>query len=287
MRGKSSISYSGIGRLAARPVVTDIMKVALENPEILSLAAGFTDTQSLPVSFVRDETVALCSSGVAPEYLQYGTTIGRPGLRRLVARRLSKADGHQSRSYHPDNVMITNGSQQALYLAMQVLCDPGDIILVESPSYFVFLELLKGLGIEGLGIPADSEGRIDPDGLAVLLGKLRAQNRLDRVRGVYLESWFSNPSTRCLGNGLKEAVAGVLKSFDLRVPILEDGAYRELYFRAPHPSSSILALPAFDDFPRLLLWDLRQALCQRVENWLRHLRSCRNFSQDAQHQGPP
>lgn len=239
--------------MAESPVITDIMRVALENPDILSLAAGFTDTHSLPVSFVRDETVSLCSSGGAPEYLQYGTTIGRPGLRRLVARRLSKADGHQSRSYHPENVMITNGSQQALYLAMQVLCDPGDIILVESPSYFVFLELLKGLGIEALGMPVDSEGRIDPDGLAELLQDLRGENRLSRVKGVYLESWFSNPSTRCLDNGEKEAIANVLKSFGSRIPILEDGAYRELYFSAPHSSASIFALEAFDDFPRVFL----------------------------------
>lgn len=248
---KSSISYSGVGRLAERPVITDIMKVALENPEILSLAAGFTDTRSLPVSFVRDETVALCSGGGAPEYLQYGTTIGRPGLRRLVAKRFARADGRQSRSYHPDNVMITNGSQQALYLAMQVLCDPGDIILVENPSYFVFLELLRGLGIEPLGIPVDSDGRIDPDGFAVLLNRLKGENRLSRVKGVYIDSWYSNPSTRCLDNEVKEAIAGVLKSVDLRAPILEDGAYRDLYFRTPHASASIFALHAFDDFPRL------------------------------------
>ena len=251
MRGKSNISYSEVGRLADQPVITDIMKVSLENPQLLSLAAGFTDTHSLPVSFVRDETVALCSSGVAPEYLQYGTTLGRPGLRRLVARRLSKEDGHQSPSYHPDNVMITNGSQQALYLAMQVLCDPGDIILVENPSYFVFLELLKGLGIEALGMPVDSEGCLDIHELAVLLRKLGAENRLGRVKGVYLDSWFSNPSTQCLDDGIKEALAVTLKSFGTTVPILEDGAYRELYYRDPYPSSSILALAAFDDFPRL------------------------------------
>ncbi len=240
-----------MARLAVRPVITDIRKVALENPNILSLAAGFTDTQSLPVSFVRDATVGLCSNGKPPEYLQYGTTIGRPGLRRIVAKRLSKIDRHQSPSYHADHVMITNGSQQALYLAMQVLCDPGDIILVESPSYFVFLELLRGLGIEAVGIPVDSDDNIDPEGLAMLLQSLRRENRLHRVKGIYIESWFSNPSTRCLDNAVKVALARVLKAAELMVPILEDGAYCELYFDTPYPSSSIFALDAFDDFPRL------------------------------------
>lgn len=245
------IRFSRIGQWAEPPVISDIMKVALENEQLLSLAAGFTDTEALPVQAVRDVAVSLATNGKSPEYLQYGTTLGRPKLRRLAAKRLSRSDNHQSPDYHPDHVMLTNGSQQALYLAMQVLCDPGDVLLVEGPSYFVFLELLKGLGIEARGIPVDDEDAIDVEALASMLESMKSDGSVDRLKGVYLLSWFSNPSTQCLSNGKKTAVAEVLTEAGLMLPILEDGAYVELFFEEPFPSTTIFAVEAFDAFPRL------------------------------------
>ena len=247
----SGIRFSRIGQWAEPPVISEIMKVALENEQLLSLAAGFTDTEALPVKSVRDVSVSLSSNGKSPEYLQYGTTLGRPGLRKQVSKRLSRFDHHQSPDYHPDHVMLTNGSQQALYLAMQVLCDPGDILLVESPSYFVFLELLKGLGIEAVGMPVDDQDELDTKGLIDLLENMKADGSIERLKGVYLESWFSNPSTRCLTNDKKGELAHVLRDAGLTLPILEDGAYIELFFEKPFPSTSIFAMEAFDAFPRL------------------------------------
>tara|TARA_Y100000588_G_scaffold92176_2_gene99605 strand:- start:3658 stop:4920 length:1263 start_codon:yes stop_codon:yes gene_type:complete len=247
----AKISFSRIGQLANPPIISHIMAVALENPDMLSLAAGFTDTKALPVQPVRDATLALSSNGKTPEYLQYGTTIGRPKLRKFVAKRLSQIDQHQSPAYNLDNVMLTTGSQQALYLAIQVLCDPGDILLVESPSYFVFLELLKGLGIQAVGIPVDENDEMDTVALSGMLAGWQSEGSLDKVKGVYIESWFSNPSTHCLSNGEKTALAEVLKEAGLLVPILEDGAYMELYFEEAFPSTSIFAIEAFDGFPRL------------------------------------
>lgn len=245
------ITFSRIGRLAEPPVITDIMKVALENKSLLSLAAGFTDTEALPVRFVRDAAVTLATSGKSPEYLQYGTTMGRAALRKFIAQRLSRHDHHQSLAYNPENVMLTNGSQQALYLAMQALCDPGDILLVESPSYFVFLELLKGLGIQALSLPVDEYEEVDVQAMERLLEQCKSNGSIERIKGIYLESWFSNPSTRCLNNGKKVEIAQVLKNAGLLIPFLEDGAYIELYFEHKFPSTSIFAIHELEEFPRL------------------------------------
>ncbi len=245
------IVYSHLGDIASPPVITEIMTIALENPELLSLAAGFTDTEGLPVSAVRDAAMELTTSGKTPEYLQYGTNQGRIALRKFVSRRLSFQDKHQSQDYNPDNVMITNGSQQALYLAMQALCDPGDIILVENPSYFVFLELLKGLGITAIGMPVGDNKIVDPEALRSLIQGLKEQGDIEKVKGIYLESWFSNPSTYCLPDELKVAVANVLTDEKLFIPVLEDAAYKELYYETEYPSRSIFAIPEFDAFPRL------------------------------------
>ncbi|MCZ6671547.1 MAG: PLP-dependent aminotransferase family protein, partial [Verrucomicrobia bacterium] len=247
----AKINFSRIGQLAEPPVISDIMNVALENPSLLSLAAGFTDTEALPVGAVRDATVSLTTNGKSPEYLQYGTTRGRPELRKFVAKRLSYFDQHQSPAYHPDHVMLTNGSQQALYLAMQVLCDPGDILLVEGPSYFVFLELLKGLGIQAVGLPVDDNDEIDTEALAQLLTEWEKDGSIDRLKGLYVESWFSNPSTHCLTNKKKIEIVSILKDTGTIIPILEDGAYFELYFEEKFPSTSVFAIEEFEPFPKL------------------------------------
>lgn len=246
-----AVRYSNLGVLAEPPVISQIMKVALENKGMLSLAAGFTDTEALPAKAIRDISISLTTSGKTPEYLQYGTTMGRPALRKFISQRLSRNDQHQSRAYNPDHIMLTNGSQQALYLAMQVLCDPNDIILVENPSYFVFLELLKGLGIQAVGLPVDENDEIDGAAFAALIDGFKSDGSIDKVKGIYLESWYSNPSTRCLTDEKKSEVSKILREADLVIPVLEDGAYFELYFEDRFPSSSILANKGFEGFPRL------------------------------------
>ncbi|MGE9292212.1 MAG: aminotransferase class I/II-fold pyridoxal phosphate-dependent enzyme, partial [Puniceicoccales bacterium] len=97
-----------------------------------------------------------------PDYLQYGTNRGRAGLLIEVANWLNASRGEvASERFSPESVFISNGSQQALYLAMQSLCDAGDIVLVQQPTYFVFLELCRGLGIRPVSLPALPDGGMD------------------------------------------------------------------------------------------------------------------------------
>lgn len=154
-------------------------------------------------------------------------------------------------AYHASQMMISNGSQQSLYIAAQCLCDPGDIILVEQPSYFVCLEMLKGLGIEAVGLPCDAAGAVQLDKMPEFLESLKADGRWDRVKAVYLVSYFCNPSSRCLELDEKLGLATHFEQAGLRVPILEDAAYRELYYDEPHSAPSIFSLSAYDAFPKL------------------------------------
>jgi 2-aminoadipate transaminase len=247
------IAYSELGRRAQPPTIARLMTLALENPRLLSLAAGFTDNHTLPVGLVTTAIATLARARAAdPEHLQYGMNQGRIGLRRQLAQLLL--------AYEPDlagnpvatenRFLITNGSQQALYLAMQVLCSPGDIVLVDRPSYFVFLEMLAGLGIEARSLPATAAGDPDRAGLRSLLAAMKADGSASRLRAVYFVSYFSNPSGRSLSTEEKSLVAEELAAAGLFLPAIEDAAYRELYFSTPHPAPSILSLPAWVDFPR-------------------------------------
>jgi 2-aminoadipate transaminase len=247
----SKTVYSQLGRRAQPPTISRLLSMALENPDLLSIAAGFTDTASLPVAGVQRAVESLISQEGAPEYLQYGATHGRPGLKRLMSEHLCEQEPALDEHEVQRGAFITNGSQQALYLAMQVLCDPGDIVLVDRPSYFVFLEMLKGLGVEARSIPVDADGLVDRSGLKTLLAELKTSGEAARLRAVYFVSYFSNPSGRSLTAEEKQAIADELKSADLVIPAIEDAAYRDLYFDSPWPADSILSTAGWEDFPRL------------------------------------
>ena len=140
-----------------------------------------------------------------------------------------------------------------IYLAIQVLCDPGDIVLVDRPSYFVFLEMLAGLGVQARSLPTAPDGSLDVPALEALLAELRRSGDGERVRAVYFVSYFSNPSARSMAETEKIALASALDAFGFHVPVLEDAAYRELFFLNPPGARSVLSLEAWQRFPRLYL----------------------------------
>jgi len=233
------------------------MQLALETPGLLSLAAGFTDNATLPVGAVAEALRAL--AGVAPdsEYLQYGTNAGRPGLRAALAARLAAQDHAAANAGAVaalrDATFITNGSQQALYLAIQTLCEPGDIVLVDRPSYFVFLELLGGLGVEARSMPVAADGRLDLPALAALLSGMAAGGERSRLKAVYFVSYFSNPSGRTLDLAEKRGLAATLRAAGCVVPVIEDAAYRELGYDSASARAvpGILGDAAWEGFPLL------------------------------------
>lgn len=227
------------------------MELALENPEVLSLAAGFTDNRTLPVDAVEGAATALAQREGEPDYLQYGTNRGRPGLRRLLAARLRAAEPGLPEEGAADRMMVTNGSQQMLYLAIQVLCEEGDVVLVDRPSYFVFLEMLAGLGVQALSLPVDQHGRLDFAALEAMIDRLRRSGQADRIKAVYLVSYFSNPSGRSLGADEKAGLARVLTGSGLIVPVIEDAAYRDLFFRTPASARAMIGMEEWRPFPLL------------------------------------
>src|SRR4051812_20513577 len=123
-------ALSKLGHRSEAPPISWLMEVALSRPQLISLAAGFTDNESLPVSDARDllnEILRSRKTGQAA--LQYGTTAGDPVLRELTAQDFRLLDGvlDNDKAYHADRMVITNGSQQMLYMVTEALCDEGDI----------------------------------------------------------------------------------------------------------------------------------------------------------------
>ncbi len=155
------------------PVISTLMQEALADPSLISLAAGFVDQESLPNEATAEAAAAILADPVeGKRSLQYGTTIGDVGLRAGALRMLERTERVAPGSFERllPRVVVTQGSQQLLYLVAEVLLDPGDIVLVESPTYFVFLGVLETRGrprhrrADRRGRPAARRARVGPRG---------------------------------------------------------------------------------------------------------------------------
>src|SRR5262245_16843235 len=176
--------------------ISYFMQQAVENPRLISLAAGLVDPASLPAAEVQHAlTAVLGQPASARAALQYGTTQGYAPLRDNLVVRTAALDGltPQEMAVSAEDVVVTTGSQQLLYLAGLLLLDPGDIVITEAPSYFVYQGTLQSLNARTLAVPVDEEG-MNTDALADLLARLEQAGELERVKMIYTVDCFQNPS---------------------------------------------------------------------------------------------
>jgi 2-aminoadipate transaminase len=225
--------------------------MTLDHPNLISLAAGFTDDWSLPVDETRDLTMELLSSAdAARRALQYGSTAGDQTLRGLTAERLRHQDkAALENTYDSDRILVTHGSQQLLYILTECLCDPGDIILVEDPTYFVYLGIVQSRGLRCRGLLLDQDG-IDLRHLERVLESLKRKGELPRVKMLYLVSYFQNPSGVTTSFAKKVEALKLLRRYEKfaghPIFLLEDAAYRELRFAGSDIPSALAADRARD-----------------------------------------
>ena len=248
LKTKPDAVFSALGRRTQDPPISWLMALTLARPELISLAAGFTDSESLPTDGARelfDELLRSPKAGRAA--LQYGSTAGDPVLRRLTAGRLRTADHApaNSRVHAPQRMIITSGSQQLLYMVTEALCDPGDIVLVEDPTYFVYLGILQSHGLGARGVRMERDG-LNLTHLETVLSSLKRSGDLRRVKMLYLVSYFQNPSGATTSFAKKRGVLELLRRFERAaghpIFLFEDAAYRELRF-AGEDVQSALTLP--------------------------------------------
>lgn len=222
--------------------VSWLMEKALENPDFVSLAAGFTDNSTLPVEFTKQAiNEILDDPSTAQKHLQYGTTRGNERLRQIVCDQVNKLDEHQS-DLDSSQVVITHGSQQFLYQFSELILDPGDIVIVEDPTYFVVLGLLSSMHIRVIGVPVDERG-VNVDALNSIFNDLKTQNLLHKVKYFYGVTYFQNPSGLTTPHENKKAVLDCLEQYEKmaghRLYYLEDAAYMHLSFNNQAPSTAL------------------------------------------------
>src|SRR3972149_5179930 len=215
----------------ASSAIRELLKYT-EKPDIISFAGGLPAPEVFPVEEFRVACDRVLRENGA-QALQYSTTEGLLPLREMIAR-------HSSRygiEVTPDNVLITASSQQALDLLGKILINPGDNILVESPTYLGALQAWNLYGAEYIVVPMDADG-MDTDALEEAL---RAGPKF-----IYVLPNFQNPS------GVTLSLERRFKLIELAdrygVPIIEDDPYGQLRYEGEHlPSVVVLDSQSRDD----------------------------------------
>jgi GntR family transcriptional regulator / MocR family aminotransferase len=210
----------------------EMLKVA-GHPAPIDFSSGRGDSGLFPVDDFRKVTQSVMRrDGIAA--LEYGEFNGYAPLRRTIAHVLAS----QGLSVHPDNILITAGSQQALTLVAQLLLKPGDVVLVESPTYASILDLFRMLHVQVVGIPLDEHG--------MQVEKLEPLLQQFGPKLIYSIPNFQNPTGTCLGSQRRRQLISLADRYN--IPILEDDFVGDLrYDGRAQP-----ALKAFDPGGRVI-----------------------------------
>ncbi|MDP9172377.1 MAG: PLP-dependent aminotransferase family protein [Planctomycetota bacterium] len=234
---KLALPFSAKARRTGEQPISFLVSAAMANPSLINLAAGLVDPLTLPVDAVGEITRRIFKDQTrARAALQYDTTLGLAPLRKAVLKHLERCENKSAGDFGltDRDILITTGSQQALYLLGDVLIDPGDIVIAANPCYFVYTGTLASLGARVLTVPMREDG-MDVDAVEQLLERLETQGILNRVKLIYTTSYFQNPTGLSLSEAGRRRLLEIAKRFSRqhRLLILEDAAYRELRYDGP------------------------------------------------------
>ncbi len=177
-------SYAERARGMTASAIRALFSVA-SRPEVVSLAGGAPYVAALPMEEVA-ATVARMLIDRGPHALQYGTGQGDEQLREQICQVMTLS-GIRA---HPDDVVVTTGSQMALDLTVRVFCDPGDVVLVESPSYVGALGVFAAYQVEVVHVATDGDGL---NAAAVDEAVERCRLAGKRVKLIYTIPSYHNP----------------------------------------------------------------------------------------------
>ncbi len=209
-----------------RSKASDIKRNMVRHPHMISFASGIGDANLFPAEDIRKALQSVMRrDGIAA--LDYGERSGYGPLRESIAHILA-SQGVQTL---PENILITAGSQQALSLVSQLLLNPGDVILVESPTYSGALDLFHALGFNIVGIPVDAQG-MQVEGLEKLLQQ-------HHPKLIYTIPNFHNPTGTCLTTARRRQLLVLAERYN--IPIIEDDFVGDLRYEG-HTQPALKAL---------------------------------------------
>ena len=230
--------YSDRAGKMRKSVIRELLKVA-QDPDIISFAGGLPNPKSFPIQDLTS-IINTVMKNHGNEALQYGTTQGLNSLRESLAERACK-DGIKDAT--SENIIVTNGSQQALDAVGKIFLNPGDTAIVGLPTYLGGINAFKSYESNLTGIPLDQDGmRVD-----ILEDTIKDMKTEDIVpKFIYVVPTFQNPAGVVMPEKRRKQLIDVANEYDL--VIIEDDPYGKLGYDIDH----IKPIKAFDDEGRVI-----------------------------------
>jgi DNA-binding transcriptional MocR family regulator len=222
-----------------RPATVDQLTYAVladaENQELVPLSLAIPPVDLLP----REElsrSLRRVAREDADELIRYSISPGHYELRAAVSRRLSDAGCIIS----PDEVIATAGCLEGVMLALRATTRPGDTVALESPTFYLLIELLQELELEVIEIPSDEEHGMDLELLQFVMAR-------HNPAAILVIPNFNNPTGALMPEEHKRRLAAIAAEHE--VPVIEDDIYGELSFETPRPN----AIRAYDSAGQVIL----------------------------------
>jgi 2-aminoadipate transaminase len=193
--------------------VRDILKLT-QGKDMISFAGGLPAEELFPVEAVREAANRVLTGGTGA--LQYGVTEGYMPLREQLCERMAA----KQMKVQPQQMLLTTGSQQAIDLLVSVLTEPGDVILVEKPTYLAGLQVFALRGLQVIAAESDEHGMIPEDVERII--------REHKPKLMYAVPTFGNPTGRVWSLERRKQLLALCKNNE--IPIIEDDPYGDIKF---------------------------------------------------------
>jgi len=194
---------------------------AANDPNTIPLGAAVPEAPFLPVAAVGS-ALARVLRQANERACGYSFPPGHIDLRRQIARRMTGLGCATGTG----DVVVTNGCQEALGLALSAVAAPGDVVAIESPTFYGLLQLIDAHGLKALEIPTHPRDGISVEALEFALEQWP-------VRACIVTPNFSNPLGGCMSDARKQALVALLRRH--RIALIEDDVYGDLGFSGPRP----------------------------------------------------
>jgi DNA-binding transcriptional MocR family regulator len=196
----------------------------LADPGLVPLGRGVPNPELLPI----EKLTRMLATEARRFPLDSVTYAGAKGLKRLRTQ-IAKRSLDAGCRLTPDDFVVTSGCVEAVTLALQATCRPGDTVAIGSPVYYTFLNSIQELGLRVLEIPSTAREGMSVEVLAYAL-------RQHPVRACLVIANFNNPLGSVMPDERKEELVRLLRSHD--VPLIEDDVYGELGFALHRPTAT-------------------------------------------------
>ena len=216
----SLFRFSELASMMQPSPIRELFKM-IRQPGMISFAGGLPDPSAFPIGPFADCADVLTRDG--REVLQYGASEGYPPLREMLLAMMADRLGYE---VQPDELLITSGSQQGANLIARVLLDPGDVVIVEAPTYPGTIHSLRNAGARFATVPCDASG-MQAELLPEIVTRTEAETGR-RPKLIYTVPDFSNPSGACMS--LERRHRLVALAAELEIPVFEDDPYGKLRY---------------------------------------------------------